>query len=285
MTSRAVCFCLALGLPGPLDSAAMPAEDPDPEVVRGVEQVEEGEYDSAILTLDAAVRRLADKPELPGQLGQAYLYLGIAYLGKGHETLAKAQFREALARVSDLRLSPEMFAPRVIEIFEKARDEVTKPREASKPRKGGSKKGLILLGVGGAAAAGIAAAASGGGGGGSAATPTTTLPPDTRTVATFSGTITPQGGSVFTVQVGATGVLDAIVSWSPPSLYLRVHLHEANTGRFVTFSARSGPAEARLSTSVTPQLYRFNTFITDENNAQAPVIPGNATFTLTVRHP
>lgn len=96
---------------------------PDPEVAKGMREVEEGEYDAAILTLDGAARRLAAAGGQSTDLVQSHLYLGVAYLAKGHETAARASFREALTQFRDLRVSPEKFAPRVIEVFEQARRE------------------------------------------------------------------------------------------------------------------------------------------------------------------
>jgi len=147
----------------------------DPEVARGIQLVEEGDYDTAIVTLDRAARRLAENPEQARVLSYTYLYLGIAYLGKGHEAAAKAQFREAIGQIKDLSLSPEEYPPKVINLFEVAREETREAKlepeveapveeEAVTPeKKGGSKMPLILVGAGGAAAAGIAVAMAGGG--------------------------------------------------------------------------------------------------------------------------
>jgi hypothetical protein len=143
------------------------AEPSDPEVAEGVRLVQEGDYDAAILTLDRAAERLAEDPAQTRNLSRAYLYLGIAYLGKGHEAAAKAKFREAVQQIDDLSLSPEEFAPKVIDLFEAAKEEARKeapapPPEVPEEEKGGSKTPLILVGVGGAAAAGVAVAAGGG---------------------------------------------------------------------------------------------------------------------------
>jgi len=174
---RALALFLVLGL------ATTGASQPpigDPDVRRGIALVEEGEYDSAILTLDGAVRRLAaDKGHSIRDLAEAYFYLGVAYLGKGHETSAKARFREAVQQVRDMSPSPEKFPPRVIELFEKAKEEsraetlpaATTPAPAARPapatkKKGGSKALLVIGGV--ALAGGGAALALGGGGDGGA---------------------------------------------------------------------------------------------------------------------
>lgn len=156
---------LGLSLPAPGQVAG------DPEVAMGIKQVEEGDHDAAIVTLDAATRRLAAQG-MSRQLGDAYLYLGIAYLAKGYEMSAKARFREALAQIKDLKLSADKFPPKVIEVFETARGEMAKappptpappprnqPSASPPPKKGGAKKPLILVGAGVAIAGGVVAAA------------------------------------------------------------------------------------------------------------------------------
>lgn len=108
-------------------AAPLPAQQPpeDPEVAKGVREVEEGELDAGIFTLDAAARRLLGNPAGRRELGRAYLYLGIAFVGKAQETLAKARFRDALQQQGALSLSPDQFPPKVIALFETARQELT----------------------------------------------------------------------------------------------------------------------------------------------------------------
>jgi hypothetical protein len=94
-------------------------------------------------------------------------------MGKGHEAAAKAKFREAISRIKDLTLSPEEYPPKVIDLFEAAREEeaedeptpspVTPTQQPVEKEGGGSKMPLILVGAGGAAAAAVAVAAGGGG--------------------------------------------------------------------------------------------------------------------------
>src|SRR5262245_30796602 len=103
----------------------------DPEVAKGISQVEDGDYDAAILTLDTAARRLAGAPSKTRELSQAYLYLGIAYVGKGHEAAARAKFREALSQIHDLTLNPDKYPPKVIDLFEAAREEAGKNTKAA----------------------------------------------------------------------------------------------------------------------------------------------------------
>ena len=75
---KALCLVI-LGLASGLSAQSEPS---DPDVAKGVRQVDEGEYDAAIQTLDTAARRLKLHPDRPRDLAVAYLYLGIAYLAK-----------------------------------------------------------------------------------------------------------------------------------------------------------------------------------------------------------
>jgi tetratricopeptide (TPR) repeat protein len=161
MTYKILCTILSLALSGwPVMQSSQPWAS-EPEVAKGIQLVEEGDYDAAILTLDRAARRLAADPAKTEVLSYAYLYLGIAYLGKGHEAAAKAKFREAISQIKDMSLSPEEYPPKVINLFEAAREETAEAPEPAE-KKGGSKMPLILVGVGGAAAAGVLVAAGGG---------------------------------------------------------------------------------------------------------------------------
>ncbi len=100
-------------------------------------------------------------------MSEAYLYLGIAFLGKGHEAAAKAKFKEAVKLIKDLTLSPEKFAPKVINLVEAAKAEAaqatTTPTTAVPAAKKGGGSGKLLV-IGGVVIAGGAAAAIAGGG-------------------------------------------------------------------------------------------------------------------------
>ncbi|HXB54062.1 MAG TPA: hypothetical protein VN461_04715 [Vicinamibacteria bacterium] len=79
------------GLPLPLGLAAIKVPL-DPDVAEGVRRVENGEFESGIAALDAAARRLvaAGGTTMSPQLAQAYLYLGIAYMGRSQQERLKA---------------------------------------------------------------------------------------------------------------------------------------------------------------------------------------------------
>jgi tetratricopeptide (TPR) repeat protein len=241
----------------PAAPADVPAAPTDPEVVEGVKQVDDGEYDKAILTLDNAARRLAGDPAKVADLSQAYLYLGIAYIGKGHEAAAKAKFREALRQIKDLTLSPEKYPPKVIDAFEQAKEEEAKaPAVAEK--KGGSKKGLVIGGVLAAGAAvGVAVAAGGGGdGGGSSSTPP---PGDSRQTMTFSGTLPNAGGTYDCKQIVATkaGTLEARLTWTIGQVEMGIGCqeHDPPYTQCTGVSNRTSNTTALLTTPVTQKTY------------------------------
>lgn len=205
----AAVLALALGTPF-LAAQDAPA---DAEVQRGLREVEEGDYDAAILTLDNAARRLAKDPARLGELAQAYVHLGLAYVGKGRDAAARAQFREALLRARDLTLSPDKFPPKVIDLFEATRQDLRRETVAPSPApvKKKGKGGLVLLGAGVAAAGGAAVALGGGGGSdgaGGASGGTTTE--------TFSGVLTRANASAEATIGPATtaGPWSAQLSWT-----------------------------------------------------------------------
>jgi hypothetical protein len=215
--------CSALVLPTPI--VAQPAQDPD--LTRGIKQVDDGEYDAAILTLDGAARRLAQDPRKGRELSMAYLYLGIAYIGKGQEAAARARFREALQQAGDLTLNPEKYPPKVINVFEAARDEVKSAAAPAAPAKKGGSGKLILIGVGLAAVGGVALAA-GGGGGSSPSTPSTpTTPAETRTTLQFSGSVSSQEQRFYTFRATRAGAAEVKVAWQDTQISLAIDCQES----------------------------------------------------------
>jgi len=278
---------LAWGLvAGSFPAAAQPAPS-DSEVVKGIRQVDEGDYDAAIVTLDAASRRLAGDPARVRDLSQAYLYLGIAYVGKGHEAAAKAKFREAVRQIKDLVLSTDKYPPKVIDLFEAAREEVNRaaptppaaapsaaaPAPAPPAKKGASHKGLIIGGVV-LAGAGVAVAAAGGGGGSTAAV----TPPDTRTSQTFTGNLPANEVRGFTVTASKSGALEATLTWSTRTISLTIDCQEHGPPyNQCGHSNRTTDTSASLTATVTQKEYDI--IVNNFNDA------GPEPFTLTVRYP
>lgn len=98
--------------------------DGSDDVEAGVRLVEEGEFEKGIVVLDAAVHRLTG-PEKHERRARAYVYLGIAYFGLAQIEAARDRFRAALAEVGNLTLSSDEYPPRVVDLFEQARREVS----------------------------------------------------------------------------------------------------------------------------------------------------------------
>jgi hypothetical protein len=280
-----------LALAVPLGAADAPL---DPEVEKGIRLVDDGDYDGAIVTLDAAARRLAADPARVRDLSQAYLHLGIAYVGKGHEAAAKAKFREAVSRIRDLTLSAERYPPKVIDLFEAARDEarVAAPAAAATPapvvratpapKKGGSK--AILL-VGGLALAGGGAALAGGGGGGGGGGAATTTPPTTLALQSFQEQrwVQPGEGQMFNFTARGSGPVEVKVQWTTRTVTLGISCQEHNppytgcNGRFQRTS--DTPPTAEYTFTAAPREYLV---VVDLYDSRAT---GPENFTVQVRYP
>lgn len=177
------------------------AANQDPALAAGIALVKQGDFEAAVLRLDAAARRLDAEGGRPSESAAAYLYLGVCYLQLDQSILADAKFREAARRDPQLRLDPAQFSPEVIRHFEQARvatapvEQRTPSGAAASPGTPSGKKrhraALItgaLLVVGGGTALALSAGSSAG------STPTTTIPvgggTSTTTTSTTSTTTT-----------------------------------------------------------------------------------------------
>ena len=279
MRDRVIALLLVLGL-ATTGIAQPPIADAD--VRRGIALVEEGEYDSAILTLDGAVRRLAaEKGHSTRDLAEAYFYLGVAYLGKGHETSAKARFREAVQQVRDMSPSPEKFPPRVIELFEKAKEEsraatpaATSPATpAVEPKKKGGSKALLVVGGVVLAGGGAALALGGGGGddgGGAAGGGQQTF--------NASGTIVEGNAQYYTFVAARAGTMEATVTWQDRSVELRLtcQLRDPPYTPCPGTYNRTTDTSARFTSSVVQ-----NTYLVGVENYDGRT----ESFTITIRYP
>jgi hypothetical protein len=150
-------LALTLGAGIVLLPLPLPAQSADPELAQGVRQVREGDFEGAVATLESVVRRLSSAPERSRDLVQAYVNLGVAYVALDQRDLARSRFGEALARDRNLKLSAAEYSPKVLAVFEEARQQA---RPSGQGRKG-SKTPYVIAGAAAAATAGVVLATRG----------------------------------------------------------------------------------------------------------------------------
>jgi hypothetical protein len=141
---------------GDAPGQAPPSADLD--LPGGIQKVKEGRLEAGVQALDAYLRRTTGLPGRAQERAQAYVYLGVAYVGLSQEPAAKAEFAQALAQSPELTLNPGEFSPHVVQLFEMARRESLVSAPAP-PRggSGGSHSTPILVGAGLALAGGAVA--------------------------------------------------------------------------------------------------------------------------------
>ncbi len=222
MRSRVLSVAAALVLAGSF-ALVVDAGAGDADLEKGIRQAQEGEFEQAIATLRAALPRLEGGS--PHDLTRAHVYLGVAHLGLGDASSAKASFLDALRADRSLRLSAEEYPPRVLRAFEEARSALppepapaatqrapaaaptptaepaataAAPPAAQPAPKKKSSLPLVLVGVGAAAAGGVALAAGGGGGSTTSAStsPPVTSPPGPAGEVRLIASYPPAGGTV-----------------------------------------------------------------------------------------
>lgn len=100
------------------------------DLANGVQQVEEGDLEAAVITLDSVIQRLTAEKGREKDLARAYLYRGVARLGLGRGEDAKGDMREASKNDRDMKLDSKKFSPRVVQLFEDARQEARRAEGA-----------------------------------------------------------------------------------------------------------------------------------------------------------
>ena len=213
---------VVLAMMGVPVSSQTPADD---DLAKGVRQVEQGDYATAVVTLDSAIRTLGKDPARAKDIARAYLYLGIAHAGAGQEQAARGDFCRAKRQNPSLKIELANPPANAAKLFAEPCPTAAAAAPAAAPKKGHSKTLPILLGVGAAAGVGIALAAGGGDG------PTTsTLGLRRDAVFTAHPTCVQEMGSACTgaqnsheVIVASNGVLEANLTTDAPKarLFLR----------------------------------------------------------------
>jgi ankyrin repeat protein len=96
-----------------------------PALDSGITEVEEGDFEAAIKTLERVIQSLPDDAVNARDRARAYLYMAIAYLGLSEEANARTRFLDALKQDRDLNLNPRQFSPRVLALFEQAKRQIS----------------------------------------------------------------------------------------------------------------------------------------------------------------
>lgn len=139
------------------------APPPNPALADGVRQVEEGDFETAVVTLRAVAASLAGDPAQAVQRARAHLYLGVAHVALDQAADAHRAFLDALRDDPRLRLTEDRFSPKVIAAFEAARREQVGTTAPVTSAKGGSSTKKVVVGaIAGAAVATGAVIALGG---------------------------------------------------------------------------------------------------------------------------
>lgn len=155
----------ALAVQG-MSAAQVPTTDAN--LQKGIRQVEEGDLEAAVFTLDASVRSLSAEKGRANELAVAHLYLAMAHMGLSRIEAAKAEVMAAWRSNQGLTLDPKKFPPTLVRMFEEAkRTSAAAPPPAPKKK---SSKAPLYIGLGLASVGGGVAVAAKGRGGGAQAT-------------------------------------------------------------------------------------------------------------------
>lgn len=130
-------------------SAQTSPPDGTQHLATGIRQVEGGDWEAAVITLEAAVQRLGQEKGRENDLATAHLYLAVSHLGMHQWERAKSEMREAWRNNRQLTLDPRRFSPRAIQLYEEARPRPAASAAKATPPKKGNRKGILLdVGVG-----------------------------------------------------------------------------------------------------------------------------------------
>ncbi|HEX6738280.1 MAG TPA: tetratricopeptide repeat protein, partial [Vicinamibacteria bacterium] len=115
------CLLSLLLLVSPLAASAA-ADEPDLAAAKSL--YAEARFAEAIPLLQQAVRALEPQradAAVRSQLAEAYLHLGLSYFALRDLATAKDAFRNVLRLDASRRLDPDVYAPKLVELFEQAR--------------------------------------------------------------------------------------------------------------------------------------------------------------------
>src|SRR6266851_7724995 len=109
--------CCAMPAPAAVQETTASAES---GIATGVRQVEEGDFEGAVTTLESAIARLRGDPQRVRLLVQADIQLAVAHTALDHGPQAVQAFSEAITLDPNLRLPPDRYSPKVLRALETA---------------------------------------------------------------------------------------------------------------------------------------------------------------------
>lgn len=187
------------------------AEETGPAPVAGLEAAKglyrEGHFGEAIVRLQAVlddIPQLRDLAVRQIALADAYLHLALSHLALDQREAAREALRGMLRADPERTLSPEVFAPKVLALYEEVRAEPPAPQSAAPapaPARKRRARTPLLLGAGAAVAGGAVALAARGGDGTTGGIPDA-LPGSGSARIEWLGA-TPAPGSSISLQLGA----------------------------------------------------------------------------------
>jgi len=96
----------------------------------------DGRFEEAIGALQSVIVAINEQRDLQNRavrLADAHFHLGLVYLAMRNEAAAVENFRQVVALDPNRTVDPEVYAPRVLTIFERARAEVTAAAAVARP--------------------------------------------------------------------------------------------------------------------------------------------------------
>ena len=110
----------AIAAPRTTVARSAPADAADDDLALGIRQVEEGDFQASLQTLEGVSKRLLNDKARSKELARAYFYIGMAYVGISEETEAKIKFLQAWRSDPGLKPSTREFPPRIVNAYEEA---------------------------------------------------------------------------------------------------------------------------------------------------------------------
>jgi hypothetical protein len=281
MTRLVVAIVSAAVLAAPAaPSQTVAAADPELEDAKSLYR--SAYFPEAIRKLHAVVARIQAERVVQArtlQLADAHLHLGLCYLALDDSDSAKQSFKQVVRLDPQRRLDPQVYAPKVRELFADARSEVeaepapaaTAPPSSAQKGKTKGRSPLPYVLLGGAAAAGAAVAAGGGGKTPAPAAPSPSPSPPTpvQGSATFVSSSPPSGSTLSAaVPVPVSIQLSVVANQDTSGSFLRVELLSGSSRCFAA-EVRGGPLQANR-----PQVFTVGPFTVDP-----PLVSCTAPFT------